>query len=56
MKKQIYKNREIVLLTKHKKDEVIQPILEKSTGCNLMVETRFDMVDMLCPKWDGVRR
>jgi hypothetical protein len=31
-----------VLLAKHKKDEVIQPILEKATGCRLIVETRYD--------------
>jgi len=42
MEKQIYKNRQIVLLTKHKKEEAIQPILEKATGCSLIVETRYD--------------
>ncbi|MBS3950300.1 MAG: hypothetical protein KGZ53_06530 [Peptococcaceae bacterium] len=42
MEKQIYKDRQIVLLTKHKKEEAIQPILEKATGCSLIVETNFD--------------
>lgn len=42
MEKQIFENREIALLTKHKKEIVIKPILEKETGCRLIVETRFD--------------
>jgi len=42
VEKQIFKNREIALLTKHKKEIVIKPILEKETGCRLIVETRFD--------------
>jgi hypothetical protein len=42
MKKQIYKDRKVVLLTKHKKEEVIQPILEKATGCSLIIEIGFD--------------
>lgn len=42
MNRQIYKDRKIVLLTKHKKEEVIKPILEEATGCNLILETGFD--------------
>ncbi|MBS3900119.1 MAG: hypothetical protein KGZ54_05850 [Dethiobacter sp.] len=42
MEKQIYKNRKIVLLTKHKKEEAIKPILEKATGCRLIIESGFD--------------
>ncbi|OPJ55290.1 DUF6671 family protein [Alkalithermobacter paradoxus] len=42
MNNQIYKDRKIVLLTKHKKEEVIKPILEEATGCSVIVETRFD--------------
>ncbi|MBT9167064.1 MAG: hypothetical protein DDT19_00388 [Syntrophomonadaceae bacterium] len=42
MEKQIYKNRKIVLLTKHKKEEAIRPFIEKATGCSLIVESRFD--------------
>ncbi|KAF0195752.1 MAG: Uncharacterized protein FD169_1240 [Bacillota bacterium] len=38
----IYMNRKIALLTKHNKGKVIKPILEKETGCSLIVETRFD--------------
>lgn len=38
----IYDQREIVFLTKHRKDEVIRPILENETGCRLIVENRFD--------------
>ena len=38
----IYENRRIVLLTKHEKEKVIKPVLEKETGCELIVETRFD--------------
>lgn len=42
MEKQIYKNRKIVLVTKHKKEEAIQAIFEKATGGSIVVETRFD--------------
>jgi hypothetical protein len=38
----IFNQREIVFLTKHKKDEVVRPILENETGCTLIVENRFD--------------
>lgn len=38
----IYENRKVVLLTKHKKEEVIKPILEEVLGCTLLVENRFD--------------
>ncbi len=40
--KRIYSGCEIVLLTKHKKETVIQPLLEKETGCKVIVESRFD--------------
>ncbi|MBS3886771.1 MAG: hypothetical protein KGZ41_01785 [Dethiobacter sp.] len=42
MEKQIYKNRKIVLLTKHQKEEAIRPILEEATGCTIIVESSFD--------------
>lgn len=38
----LYQNRKIVLLTKHGKERVIKPILESETGCDLIVEQRFD--------------
>lgn len=38
----IYHNRKIVFLTKHGKEEVIKPILELETGCELIIESRFD--------------
>ena len=38
----IYQDRKIVLLTKHSKEEVIKPILELETGCELITESRFD--------------
>lgn len=38
----IYENRKIVFLTKHGKEEVIKPILESETGCELIIESRFD--------------
>ncbi|MHB1395043.1 MAG: DUF6671 family protein [Clostridia bacterium] len=38
----IYYDRKIVLLTKHSKEEVIKPILELETGCELITESRFD--------------
>jgi transcription elongation factor Elf1 len=37
-----YKDREIVLVTKHKKEAVIKPLLEKETGCQIIVESEFD--------------
>ncbi|PKM93151.1 MAG: hypothetical protein CVU84_17220 [Firmicutes bacterium HGW-Firmicutes-1] len=40
--KKIFENRKIALLTKHKKEKAIKPVLEKTTGCELIVETRFD--------------
>lgn len=38
----LYENRKVVLLTKHKKEEVIKPIVEEALGCILQVENRFD--------------
>ena len=38
----IFENRSVVLLTKHGKEKVIKPILERETGCMLVVEDRFD--------------
>lgn len=38
----IYQNRKMVLLTKHKKEEVIKAILEQKTGCQLIVVDDFD--------------
>ena len=38
----LYSNRKIVLLTKHSKEEVIKPIIELATGCDLIIERRFD--------------
>ena len=40
--KLIYSGREIVLVTKHKKEIVIKPLLEKETGCKVLVESDFD--------------
>ena len=40
--KKIFENRKVVLLTKHKKEEAIKSALEKETGCELIVESRFD--------------
>lgn len=37
-----YENKKVVLLTKHKKEEVIRPIIENALGCKLIVENRFD--------------
>ena len=31
----IYENRKVVLLTKHKKEEVIRPIIEEALGCKI---------------------
>jgi len=42
MEKQIFENRKIAFLTKHSKEMVVKPILERETGCSLIVETRFD--------------
>ena len=38
----VYENRKIVLITKHKKEEVIKPIIEEVLGCILQVENRYD--------------
>ena len=38
----IFEKRKIVLLTKHEKEKAIKAALEKETGCELIVETRFD--------------
>lgn len=40
--KRIFENKKIVLLTKHEKEKAIKLVLEKETGCELIVETRFD--------------
>ncbi len=37
-----YRNKKIILLTKHKKELAIRPIIESALGCNLIVEERFD--------------
>ncbi len=37
-----FKGRQIALLTKHQKERVIKPILEKGTGCEVLVNTSFD--------------
>lgn len=37
-----FKGRRIVLLTKHGKEMVIKPTLEKATGCQVIVDTSFD--------------
>lgn len=36
------KGRDSALLTKHKKENVIQPLFEATTGCNLIVVSNFD--------------
>ena len=38
----IFENRKIVLLTKHGKERAIKPLLEEETGCELVVESRYD--------------
>lgn len=38
----IFENRSVVFLTKHGKEKVVKPILDKETGCILVVEDRFD--------------
>ncbi|MDY0256686.1 MAG: hypothetical protein RBR00_05825 [Gudongella oleilytica] len=38
----IYKDRKIVLVTKHGKESVIRPVFEGETGCQLVTETRLD--------------
>lgn len=40
--KKIYENRRIVLLTKHQKEKAIRGVLEEGTGCELIVENRYD--------------
>lgn len=42
MIKPIFNGREIVLITKHRKEDVIKPIMEQETGCDLIVESGFD--------------
>ncbi|MBS4026655.1 MAG: hypothetical protein KGZ96_13455 [Clostridia bacterium] len=37
-----FAGRRAVLLTKHKKEEVIKPVLEKGTGCQIIVEKDYD--------------
>jgi hypothetical protein len=38
----LFEGRRAVLLTKHRKEQVIQPILEKAMGCQIVVEAGFD--------------
>ena len=38
----IFENRNMVFVTKHSKESVVSPIMEKETGCNVIVESRFD--------------
>jgi len=38
----LYENKQIVLLSKHKKEEVIRPLIEEALGCTLILENRFD--------------
>lgn len=40
--KKIFENRKVVLLTKHEKEKAIRLALEQETGCELIVESRFD--------------
>jgi len=37
-----FKGRRIVLITKHGKERVIKPTLEKATGCQVLLDTSFD--------------
>ncbi|MFZ5641697.1 MAG: DUF6671 family protein [Bacillota bacterium] len=37
-----FEGRRAVLLTKHRKEQVIKPTLEKATGCQIIVEAGFD--------------
>lgn len=37
-----FEGRRAVLLTKHRKERVIKPTLEKAMGCHIIVETGFD--------------
>ncbi len=39
---QLFEGRKVVLLTKHKKEKVIKPLMEKETGCEVLVEKSFD--------------
>jgi hypothetical protein len=41
-KESFFAGRRAALLTKHKKEEVIKPVLEKGVGCQLIVETNYD--------------
>jgi|GEM_PF-1022234 len=41
-KSSLYKDRKIVLVTKHKKEAIIKPLLEKEIGCQIIVESEFD--------------
>jgi hypothetical protein len=38
----LFEGRRAVLLTKHGKEQVIKPTLEKATGCQIIVEVGFD--------------
>jgi hypothetical protein len=37
-----FEGRRVVLLTKHRKEQVIKPIMEKAVGCQIIVESGFD--------------
>lgn len=38
----LYENKKIVLITRHLKEQAIKPILERETGCQLIVEDRYN--------------
>lgn len=38
----IFSGRQAVLLTKHRKEQVIRPLFEEATGCRVIVESGFD--------------
>lgn len=37
----LFKGRKAALLTKHKKEQVIKPVFEMATGCQVIVEDVF---------------
>ena len=38
----ILENKAVVFLTKHGKEQVVRPLMERETGCRLITENRFD--------------
>jgi len=42
MKKDYFKGRKMVLATKHEKEKVMVPILERELGVKIIVPTDFD--------------